>query len=312
MLKSIALLFSIIILIGACAPGPQNIHPGGRAVLTLQVIDVIGPLVDGTRPLSSPRGVAVNQVKDIFIADYGNDRVVKLDSTHAFIDEVGGFGSGDYSLSGPLKIALDNVSNFYVVDSGNHRIVRFDRLMNFVSSSDGYWNDQEVNFIRPLSVDVNDRGELFVGDEGLGACYKLDQFFNYIFEFGGRDDIQSVYSPVDINCVDNRQIYVADHDHGLVFVFDDYGMYRRSIGEKILKQPTGVAVSSQGGIWVTDEGTGFLYCFDLNGREIFRWNGEGSNQLYRPSGLTIDDDGYLYIVDSQTSRIFVIRPIAGD
>lgn len=272
---------------------------------------MIGPLIDNTRALSSPRAVAVNQVKDIFIADYGNDRIVKLDSTYAFVGEVGGFGSGDYALNGPLDIALDNVSNFYVIDSGNSRIVRFDRLLSYVSSADGFWNDKEVQFIRPLSVDVDDRGDIYVGDEGLGACYKLDQFFNYLFEFGGRDDIQSVYSPVAIDAPDNSKIYVADHDYGRVFVFDDYGMFRNSIGERILKQPTGVAVSTQSGIWVTDEQTGFLYCFDFNGREIFRWNGQGSYRLFKPAGLTIDNDGYIYIVDSQASRILITRPILG-
>ncbi len=279
------------------------------SIVSLQIIEVIGPNIGSTRALSSPRDIAVNRLKEIFIADNGNDRIVKLDSNYAFIDEMGGFGASDYSLSGPIALAIDNVSNLYLIDSGNTRAVRLDRNLNFISSENGFTREEKIDFIRPLCIEVSDRGDIFIGDEGLGACFKLDQFFFYIYEFGGRDQIQSVNYPADIAFSSENRIYVADSDYGGILVFDDFGLMVQTIGSEVLKKPSAVAVSNRTGIWVTDAATGMLHCFSLSGQEIFRWRGHTSLQLKKPTGLFIDHDDTIYIVDSKSAQVFVAKPL---
>lgn len=295
---------------GCTAPGSRPSLDTG-SILDLHLVHTIEPYQAGTRPLNSPRGVLVNQSGDIYIADYGNDRIVMLDSTYRFIREVGGFGAGDYVLSGPVDMAIDKVSNIYVVDSGNRRIVRFDRRLNFISSEDGFTKAEKIKFIRPVSIEISPRGDILVGDEGLAACYKLDQFFSYVYEFGGRDDIYSVIYPSSIEYYDNN-IYVTDTDYGYLFIYDDFGMMTGKLGQNELAEPTSVAVSSLTGIWVTDKSTAALHVFNFRGREIFRWSGQGESRLSNPADVYIDYNGRLFITDSKTSRIYVLSPITGN
>ena len=76
--------------------------------------------------LSHPSGVAVDTHGNLFIADYGNNRVRKVD-TDGYISTVAGGGSGgdggaatNASLSGPNALAVDTTGNLFIVDYGNY------------------------------------------------------------------------------------------------------------------------------------------------------------------------------------------------
>ena len=309
--KVLSILLIFVIYCIGCTPERPKPDFDTQSILSIQIINIIGPAIGSTRSLSSPRDIAVNRVKEIFIADYGNDRIIKLDSTFSFINEFGGFGASVYSLSGPVSIAIDNVSNLYLIDSGNSRVIRFDRRLNFISDEEGYVRSQRYNFGRPSSIKVTERGDIYIGDEGLGACFKLDPFFVYIHEFGTRGSPQEIGYPSDIEYGKDNKVYVADSEFGRVMVYDDFGMFTHSIGERILEKPSAVAVSSRTGIWVTDMETGLLHCFNFRGEEVFRWGGQERHNLVRPTGLFIDDDDTIYIVDSTPGKIYVVKPILG-
>ena len=307
--KLLSVIFITVIYCIGCAPERPGPTFDTQSILNIQILDIIGPAVGSARPLSSPLDIAVNRFKEIFIVDYGNDRIVKLDSNFSFITELGGFGTSVYSLNGPVSIAIDNVSNLYLIDSGNNRVLRFDRRLNFISDEKGYVRSQQYNFIRPSSIKVTGRGDIYIGDEGLGACFKLDPFFVYIHEFGSRGSPQEIGYPSDIEYGKDDKVYVADSEFGRIMVYDDFGMFTRSIGKQILEKPSAVAVSSLTGIWVTDMETGLLHCFNFRGEEVFRWSGQERHHLVKPTGLFIDNDDTIYIVDSAVGQIFIIKPI---
>ena len=309
MIKLSLIVSLAVILTTACSPEKPKPQTTTQTILNLQVIDIIGPSIDSSRPLNRPRDIAVNMVGEIFIADYGNDRIVKLDSSHNFISEVGGFGASSYALNGPVSLALDNVSNLYVIDSGNKRVLRFDRNFNFISEEKTYIKSEKIDFINPTGVEVTARGDIFISDEGLGACFKLDQFFYYIYDFGGRSSYRPVGYPADIEYSNDSKIYVADSEYGSIFIFDDFGLHIQTFGDDVLTEPSAVAVSPRTGIWVTDSQTGLLHCFNFRGNEIFRWSGQGHQQIVKPTGLFIDSDDTIYIADSATARIFIIKLI---
>jgi NHL repeat len=81
--------------------------------------------------LSYPYGVAVDAAGDIFIADYGNQRVRKVDA-NGIITTVAGNGDANYSgddgaatnasLNYPTSVAVDPSGNLFIADYGNDRI----------------------------------------------------------------------------------------------------------------------------------------------------------------------------------------------
>ena len=85
-----------------------------------------------TAELYYPFGVAVNSSGNIYIGDYGNQRIRKVDGTSGLISTVAGTGTYGYNGDGitattaelgyPIGVAVDSSGNIYIADYQNHRI----------------------------------------------------------------------------------------------------------------------------------------------------------------------------------------------
>jgi DNA-binding beta-propeller fold protein YncE len=80
------------------------------------------------RQLSYPRGVVVDQLDTVYVADCGNARIMRWmkGATQGNIT-VGGNGRGEQSnqLNDPVGLSFDRHGNLYVVDNGNNRVQKF-------------------------------------------------------------------------------------------------------------------------------------------------------------------------------------------
>jgi hypothetical protein len=88
-----------------------------------------GPALKAT--MNDPRGVAVDAAGNLYVADYGNNRVrkVALDGT---ITTIAGNGSQGFSGDGgpatgaaldqPIRVEVDPLGNLYIADAGNRRV----------------------------------------------------------------------------------------------------------------------------------------------------------------------------------------------
>ena len=107
--------------------------------------------------INSPRGIAIDGSGNIYIADFGNNRIRMITNSTGIISTVAGVGvhgfSGDggpanqASLSGPMGVCIDSIGNLYIADFGNHRIRK-------VSSSTSHELDFMVNTNFPAKQDT--------------------------------------------------------------------------------------------------------------------------------------------------------------
>jgi tripartite motif-containing protein 71 len=75
--------------------------------------------------LRRPEGVSVDREGNLWVADYGRDRVVKLSPDGRLLSSLGNHGSGPGEFVGPKGVAIDpNSGRIYVADTGNARIQR--------------------------------------------------------------------------------------------------------------------------------------------------------------------------------------------
>jgi hypothetical protein len=74
----------------------------------------------------SPKGVACDAAGHVFVADWGNNRVVHLFNPKKKVAWVGSFnGVTGMTLNGPQQVGVDEGGHVYVSDAGNRRIVVF-------------------------------------------------------------------------------------------------------------------------------------------------------------------------------------------
>src|SRR5439155_1203677 len=97
--------------------------------------------------LNVPTGVALDASGNLYIADYGNQRIRKVDAASGIITTVAGNGSPTFagdggaatsaSLNGPFGVALDASGNLYVADLNNYRIRKVDAASGIITTVAG-------------------------------------------------------------------------------------------------------------------------------------------------------------------------------
>ena len=89
-----------------------------------------GPATDAR--LALPNGMAVDGAGNLYIADSGNHRIRKVDSSGTittiagFVDPGDGGPASEGRLAFPTGVATDGAGNLYIADSRNHRIRKVD------------------------------------------------------------------------------------------------------------------------------------------------------------------------------------------
>ncbi|HYW29531.1 MAG TPA: NHL repeat-containing protein [Gaiellales bacterium] len=99
---------------------------GGTLIRTIQ-----RPLGTGQGDFNAPRDAATDSAGNIYVADYANDRVVKLSPTGGWLMSWGSHASAHGQFLRPYGVAVDASNRIYVADSDNERIQKF-------TSSGGY------------------------------------------------------------------------------------------------------------------------------------------------------------------------------
>jgi len=136
----------------------------------------------GDGELDGPNGIAVSSAATqasatVFVADTGNHRIQKFDSSRRFLTEWGRkVGSGDGEFAHARGIAVDSSGNVFVTDKNNWRIQKFDSCGKFLTmwgSSDGFAGRGDGEFSCPSGIAVDSSGNVYVADSGNHRIQKL-------------------------------------------------------------------------------------------------------------------------------------------
>ena len=93
---------------------------------------------------------------NVYVADAGNSRIQKFDSTGTFLTTWGGFGSGTGQFNGAFGVATDGSGNVYVADANNRRIQKFDASGTFLMA----WGSSGA-----LGVATDGAGNVYVTED---------------------------------------------------------------------------------------------------------------------------------------------------
>jgi len=250
--------------------------------------------------LATPTGVAVDGSGNLYIADYRNSRIRKVDPS-GIITTVAGNGTGGFSgdggpatsagLNSPFGVAVDGSGNLYVADTGNYRVRR----------------------VAPNGIITSVAGngtQAFSGDGGPATSASLVYATGLAVDGSGN-------------------LYIADRDSQRIRRVDTNGVITTVAGNGTagssgdggpatsasLSYPNGVAVDGGGNLYIADSSNnprirrvganGIITAFAGSGNSYFSGDGwpATSASLANPTAVAVDGSGNLYIADRRNSRI---------
>ncbi|CAF0815057.1 unnamed protein product [Adineta steineri] len=231
--------------------------------------------------LNRPRGILVDEKKNIFIADSNNHRIVewKYNAKEGQIT-AGGNGAGNQmdQLNYPSVVIVDQQNQSIIIaDNRNRRVIQW------------------VNQTQQILIHNID---CYAGGNGKGD--QLNQFSSSTSIFVDED--QSVY----VSDSDNNRVVKWRKDAKEGTVVAGGNGYGENLNQ--LSEPARVIIDYLGQIYVVDHGNDRVmrWCEGKEeGEIVVGGNGQGnqSNQFFLPMGLSFDDERNLYVADHYNHRI---------
>lgn len=253
--------------------------------------------------LLNPSGVCTDINGNLYIADWLNDRIRKVDASGT-ITTIAGNGiqgfSGDggpataAELYGPVGVFVDAPGNTFIVDCGNQRIRKVSPTGiittmagngNYAYAGDG-GPATNASFKGPAQVTGDNYGNLFISDVFNHCIRKIDASGNISTITGnGSPGFSGDGGPANL-----AQLFY----------------------------PSGVTVDYAGNIFIADAGNSCIRKIDntgiittVAGNHTPGFSGDDgaatAAQLYYPAEVSVDNAGDIFISDSYSSRVRMVN-----
>gem|GEM_PF-5488850 len=260
--------------------------------------------------LLSPSGIVVDGVGNIYVADRGNNRLVKFDSSGNLLNTLGNFGGGDGQFNAPEGVAVDNGGNIYVADTQNNRVQKLRADGTFLLSW-GRIGSGDGEFLYPEGIAVDASGNVYVADTENHRVQKFDSDGNHILSWGSLGSGNQQFSdPAGIAVDVSGNIYVADTENHRIMKFNSSGNFITKWGSfgtdnGFLSSPEGIAVDGSSFVYVSDTNNHRVQKFDIFGTFITKWGtlGSGNSQFSSTQGIGADRFGFIYVADTLNNRV---------
>jgi DNA-binding beta-propeller fold protein YncE len=265
--------------------------------------------------LNQPFGLAKDYSGNIYVADHGNDRLIKFNEKMKAKKEIGGFGASEGLLSGPTFISFDNGLNMIVADEKNQRLSRYNSKMNFVNTVEFYNPESPQQYGYPAGIAFTSYGEMWVSDREKNRLVIFNnqgKFDRYIGDFG--DSGEQLFTPEKIVTTQSLDFIVCDAGNSRLVIYDNYGNFVNEIKSEYFVYPISAAVEKNM-LWVLDGSTGELIYLDLNGKVITSFGSHipGSiTPLKEPSDFLFIESERILISDTGNNRLLICRIIENE
>jgi len=296
---------------------------------------------------NAPNDVAVDAKGRVWVADYSNRRVrrIDLDGTVTTVAGSGSGGSGNgkgkaATFNRPNYINTDGKGGVVLSDVFNHRIrqVGEDGVVTTIAGS-GLAGDQDgpahkARFVRPAGVAVGADGVVLICDnwnnkiKGLtGAGQVVTVAGHWLKHADGRGSAAAFFHPIDVAADDKGNAFVVENagvvvrriaPDGTVSTYAGSGVAGTSDGPAAVatfSAPVGITVDPSGNVFVSGNSKRLRkispqgMVTTLAGNHNAYKDGTGSAALFSfMGGMAADSKGVIWVADSGNRRIRRVTP----
>ncbi len=232
----------------------------------------------GGKRLNRPTGIAANALGDVYVADTGNHRVVRLFNPKAelrYVAALGKRGKQIGEFEAPRGVALDPAGNLYVGDTGNHRIQMF---------------DPQNQYLGGFGTPGTAAGELWF-PRAITVTTKAERWSHFKDEF----------------------VVIADRQGSRLQKFSLEGQFLCGAAVADFFGQDGeinyIALDYYSNIWATDIRNHCVHKFDrnLNYLTSFGKRGTGDREFVEPRGIAVYRRfGQVFIADKESAQYYWI------
>jgi len=292
--------------------------------------------------LKRPHYVTVDAAGNLYIADFGNDRIRKVDTT-GVITTIAGSEAG---FDQPRGMAFDTAGNLYIADVLNNRIRKMDTagVITTVAGNGapGYSGDggpaTEAALNQPHYVALDTGGNLFIADFRNHRIRKVDPTGiistvagNGSQGYSGDRGLATeamISGPVGVSVDSAGNLYFVGHYNHCIRKVDTAGIITTVAGngyqgysgdggpaiEAMLSNPASITVDSSGNFYIADffndrvrkvDTTGVITTIAGNGASWYTGDGGPAidTGIQRPTDVAVDAAGNIYIGNPYDNRI---------
>ena len=292
-----------------------------------------GSMGSGLAQLNNPNRSFIDADGNIYIADVGNNRVVKWApgaSSGVVVAGGNGSGSGANQLNGPQGVYVDAAQNVYVADFNNQRVQKWTPGASAGTTVAGVTGNAGTapNLLRePIGVMMDAGGNLYVTEcynhrvskWAPGATSGVTVAGSSAGTAGSANTALNFPYASRLDAAGN--IYVADNVNNRVVKWAPGANTGTVIAGNGSAGNSPAQLNTPSDIYI--DGVGNLYISDLNNHRIQRWtpgalsgttvagtgvSGNGTAQLASPAGVMLDAAGNMFVTDNGNNRIRKYAP----
>lgn len=254
--------------------------------------------------MSTPDDIAIDGSGNIIVSSRSSPSA-RVFSPDLELIRSWGTRSGDRPLSGASDIAVGGNGTVYVLENSGIHMYRPD------GTYIGPVSHTEVNLSSPTSLAVDQSGTLYVGyqeDTGVGSVVRFSSegFFISKWVLTGAGGFS--LAPTVIAIGPGGGVYIGD-SRGIVSRLNFDGSVAQEWGRdannvSFLSRPHGLAIATDGRLYVSDAVFIGIYTFDSEGELLdHREPPIEEQKINRVKGLAVDQSGFVYTVDEGTGRL---------
>ncbi len=216
-----------------------------------------GELLFTLGPFDSPYSIYVDNLSRIYVADRGDDLVIRYDSSGNELNR--------FSFSNPRSVAVDSFYNIYIAN--DNTVYKYDFEFNILS--DPYLSGYD--YIRDMYIDTSNN--LFITDE---SANKVDKYNSSgLLQLSIHSNLDSPRCTV----VDSsNNIYIANYNNDSIIKYDSTGTNILATFKNNLEFDDNIAVDGSGNIYTMDNEYVYKYDTSYNIVKSYKLSNDGDTR----------------------------------